>query len=210
MILVAFLMYWMACFAACYLVVEQAQNYYYEEPTPGYPWKVAIGSFIMAIFATILPIDFITMFSSSFHWTLLHGIVWFLIFTLLFQFHPRHALILGVLTLLAIPGLATMAIDSLRESGRPTPVAAPKAEPLGPRPSGGAPALPPNLGGEKSAKDAPKPSDAESSRMEFDCESRLGIQDARCEIQKIGPSPWNGESVVGTLRLGMDSYILNA
>lgn len=139
MILVAFLMYWMACFAACYLVVEQAQNYYYEEPTPGYPWKVAIGSFIMAIFATILPIDFITMFSSSFHWTLLHGIVWFLIFTLLFQFHPRHALILGVLTLLAIPGLATMAIDSLRESGRPTPVAAPKAEPLGPQPSGGAP-----------------------------------------------------------------------
>ena len=154
MILVTFLVYWMAFFAACYLVVEQAQNYYYEEPTPGYPWKVAIGSFIMAIFATRLPIDFSTMFSSSVHWTLLHAIVWFVIFTLLFQFHPKHALILSLLTLLTIPGLATMAIDSLGETSRPTPVAAPTAAPLGPRPSGGAPTLPPQLSGEteKSAK----------------------------------------------------------
>ena len=156
MILVAFLMYWLACFVASYLVIEQAQSYYYEEPTPGYPWKAAVGGFIMAIFATWKPIDFMTMFSSSFHWTVLHGIVWFLIFTFLYQFHPRHALATGVLTLLAIPGLATMAIDSLRESGRPTPVATPTAAPLGPRPSGGAPVLPPNLKGEKPEKDKTK------------------------------------------------------
>lgn len=150
MILAAFLIYWLACFAACYLVVEQAQNYYYDEPTEGYPWKVAIGSFVMAVLATRLPPDFSTMFSSSFHWTLLHAIVWFVIFTLLFQFHGRHALIWSLATLLTIPGLATMAIDSLRESARPTPVPEPTAAPLGPRPGGGLPALPPKITGEKS------------------------------------------------------------
>ena len=49
-----------------------------------------------------------SMFTSNFAWTVLQGIVWFGVFTLIFQFHPWHALGLGLVTMVLVSGLATM------------------------------------------------------------------------------------------------------
>ena len=80
-------------------------------------------------------------------WTVLQAIVWFGVFTLIFQFHPWHALGLGIATMLLVQGLATMGVNSIltptpasvsrpasavRQAGPPVPGAAP-GEP--PRPS---------------------------------------------------------------------------
>jgi hypothetical protein len=43
----------------------------------------------------------------------LQGVVWFLVFMFIFQFHPWHALGLGVAAMLLVSGLATMGVESL-------------------------------------------------------------------------------------------------
>jgi hypothetical protein len=43
------------------------------------------------------------------------------VFTLIFQFHPWHALGLGIVTMLLVTGLATMGVDSLLSSTARTP-----------------------------------------------------------------------------------------
>lgn len=136
--LIAFLIDWLALFVTSYVVVEYGQNWLYDEPTKHFPLKVAAGTFGLAALLTALPLDYATMFTGSLHWLLLQAIVWFAVFTLLFQFHPPHAFVISVVMILTIPGLASMAVGSLKESRRPNPLVTPTVAPLGPQPAGGA------------------------------------------------------------------------
>ena len=60
------------------------------------------------------------MFTTNIIWTVFQAIVWFGVFTLIFQFHPWHALGLGILTMLLVSGLATMGVDSMLKPTPPT------------------------------------------------------------------------------------------
>jgi hypothetical protein len=69
------------------------------------------------------PASYDSMFTSSFVWTVLQGLVWFGVFTLIFQFHPWHALGIGLVTMLLVTGIATMGVDSLLTKTADTPQA---------------------------------------------------------------------------------------
>jgi hypothetical protein len=121
------LIYWLAMFVTCYTVVEVAQDQLYDEVTPRSGLKVLLGSFILAALLTWLHPSFETMFTNNIAWTVLQGIVWFAVFTLIFQFHPQHAAALGILTMLIVPGAATLGVDSIM---KPTPrLTSPQAQP---------------------------------------------------------------------------------
>lgn len=114
----ALVIYWLVLFVACYVVVEIAQDQLYDEVTPHVGLKVAGGSLILASVLTALYVSkssasFETMFTTNIVWTMLQGVVWFAVFTLIFQFHPWHALGLGLVTMLLVSGLATMGVNSL-------------------------------------------------------------------------------------------------
>jgi hypothetical protein len=53
------------------------------------------------------------MFTTNIGWTLLQGVVWFLVFMFVLQFHPWHALGLGVIAMVLVSGLATMGVESV-------------------------------------------------------------------------------------------------
>ena len=113
-----FVIYWLVIFVACYTVVEIGQDQLYDEVTPHPGLKVLSGSLLIAALLTILraygfAASFESMFTTNIGWTLLQGVVWFLVFTLIFQFHPWHALGLGIATMLMISGLATMGVESV-------------------------------------------------------------------------------------------------
>lgn len=116
------LIYWLAMFISCYTIVEVGQDFFYDEVTPHAGLKVAAGSLILAALLTWFRPSFDTMFTADLPWTVLQGIVWFGVFTLIFQFHPTHALAIGTVALLLIPGVATMGVDSMT---KPTPTLAP-------------------------------------------------------------------------------------
>jgi hypothetical protein len=63
------------------------------------------------------------MFTTNIAWTLLQGVIWFAVFTLIYQFHPWHALGLGIATMLMVSGLATMGVDSILAPSRATAAA---------------------------------------------------------------------------------------
>ncbi|ODT99078.1 MAG: hypothetical protein ABS79_04940 [Planctomycetes bacterium SCN 63-9] len=141
--LVRLLIYWMAIFVSCFAVTEVAQDQLYDEVTPRAGLKISIGALLLAILMVFLPPSYETMFTSDIAWTLLHLIAWFGVFTLIFQFHPPHALGLSIATFFLISGFATMGVESIvRPSSRPvtTPTKAnipavrqslaPKAPPL--------------------------------------------------------------------------------
>lgn len=112
------LIYWLVLFVACYVVVEIAQDQLYDEITPRAGLKVAGGSFLLAALLTMLrragyAAAFESMFTANIGWTLLQGVVWFGVFTLIYRFHPWHALGLGVATMLVVAGLATMGVESV-------------------------------------------------------------------------------------------------
>jgi magnesium-transporting ATPase (P-type) len=114
----AFLIYWLVIFVACFIVVEVGQDQLYDEVTPRAGLKVGSGSFLIAALLTALryfevPASFESMFTTNIAWTLLQGIVWFGVFTLILQFHPWHALGLGIATMLLVSGLATMGVESI-------------------------------------------------------------------------------------------------
>src|ERR1700748_686169 len=124
----AFLIYWLVTFVACFVVVEVGQDQLYDEVTPRVGLKVGSGSFLIAaLFATLryfgVPASFESMFTTNIAWTLLQGIVWFGVFTLILQFHPWHALGLGTATMLMISGLATMGVESVLSRPGPNSVA---------------------------------------------------------------------------------------
>ncbi len=112
------LIYWLVLFVGCFVVVEIAQDQLYDEITPRAGLKVAGGSFLLAALLTMLrksgfPATFESMFTTNIAWTVLQGVVWFGVFTLIYRFHPWHAFGLGVATLLVLSGLATMGVESL-------------------------------------------------------------------------------------------------
>ncbi len=112
------LIYWLVIFVACFVVVEIGQDQLYDEVTPHAGLKVASGSLLIAVVLTALryygfPASFESMFTTNIAWTLLQGVVWFCVFTLILQFHPWHALGLGTATMLMISGLATMGVESI-------------------------------------------------------------------------------------------------
>jgi hypothetical protein len=112
------LIYWLVMFVACFVVVEIGQDQLYDEVTPRAGLKVAAGSLLIALLLTALraygfPASFESMFTTNITWTLLQGVVWFAVFTLIFQFHPWHALGLGIATMLLVSGLATMGVESI-------------------------------------------------------------------------------------------------
>lgn len=122
-ILWAFLIYWLVVFVACFAVIEIAQDQLYDEVTPRVGLKVTAGSFLLALMLALfyqrgLPASFESMFTTNIMWTVLQAIVWFGVFTLIYQFHPWHALGLGIMTMLLVSGLATMGVDSML---KPTP-----------------------------------------------------------------------------------------
>ena len=124
-----FLIYWLVIFVACFVVVEVAQDQLYDEVTPHAGLKVTLGSLLIAMLLTALryygfPASFESMFTSNIAWTLLQGVVWFGVFTLILQFHPWHALGLGIATMLMVSGLATMGVESILSRPAATSAAA--------------------------------------------------------------------------------------
>jgi len=141
------LIYWLVVFVACFVVVEVGHDQLYDEVTPHAGLKVAGGSLLIALLLTWLKhtgvaASYDSMFTTSIAWTALQGIVWFGVFTLIFQFHPWHALGLGLATMLLVTGLATMGVDSILSKSAATPATARSTVPSQPvrqslAPSGG-------------------------------------------------------------------------
>ncbi len=121
----ALLIYWLVTFVGCFVVIEIGQDQLYDEVTPHVGLKVTGGSLLLALMLTAfyykgLPASFDSMFTNNILCTVFQAIVWFGVFTLIFQFHPWHALGLGIATMLMLQGLATMGVNSILS---PTPVA---------------------------------------------------------------------------------------
>ena len=124
-----FLIYWLVIFVACFVVTEIGQDQLYDEVTPRVGLKVTSGSALIAMVLTALryygvPASFESMFTTNIAWTLLQGVVWFGVFTLILQFHPWHALGIGTATMLMVSGLATMGVESVLSRPAPNSAAA--------------------------------------------------------------------------------------
>lgn len=132
--ILAFLVYWIILFAACFVVVEYGQRNLYDEVTP-YHWaKVGAASLPLAILLTYAHSSIDSMFTEKIGWTIVQAIAWFLAFTFILRFHPLHAAVIGIVTFVLVAGTATMAVDSLNESINPVtkekaPVFDPKQQP---------------------------------------------------------------------------------
>ncbi len=123
-----FLIYWLVIFVACFVVVEIAQDQLYDEVTPRVGLKVTGGSALIAVVLTALryygvAASFESMFTTNIAWTLLQGVIWFGVFTLILRFHPWHALGIGTATMLMVSGLATMGVESVLSRPAPTSAA---------------------------------------------------------------------------------------
>jgi hypothetical protein len=148
------LIYWLVMFVVCFVLVEIGHDQLYDEVPKYAGLRVAGGSLILAGLLTGLrafgfPASFESMFTSNIGWTLLQGVVWFLVFMFILQFHPWHALGLGVVTMLLVSGLATMGVDSVLAKSRDVSAASrpfianePVRQTLGP-PATGTPAKEP-------------------------------------------------------------------
>jgi hypothetical protein len=142
-----FRIYWLVLFVSCYVVVEKAQDQLYDEVTSAAGLRVLFGSLGFAALLTWLRTSLDTMFTADIAWTVLQAIVWFAVFTVVFQFQPQHAAVLGTITFVLVAPLASMGVDSLmrpsaaiaaaraRPQSKPirrpltAPVAPPPAEP---------------------------------------------------------------------------------
>ncbi len=121
----ALLIYWLVVFVSCFVVIEIGQDQLYDEVTPHVGLKVTGGSLLLAVMLTAfynkgLAASFDSMFTNNILCTVFQAIVWFGVFVLIFQFHPWHALGLGIATMLMVQGLATMGVNSILT---PTPAA---------------------------------------------------------------------------------------
>ena len=121
-IVLSVVIYWLVLFVTCYIVVDQGQDMFYDEVTPYAVLKVAAGSLILAGLATWIHPSFETIFTTNIAWTMLQALVWFAVFVLFFQFHPRHAIGLSLVTMVLVTGVATLGVDSLTKT---TPTLAP-------------------------------------------------------------------------------------
>ena len=91
------LIYWLVLFVVCFVLVEIGHDQLYDEAPKYAGWRVFGGSLILASLLTALrykgfAASFDSMFTTNIGWTLLQGVVWFLVFMFVFQFHPWHAL----------------------------------------------------------------------------------------------------------------------
>lgn len=109
----SFLVYWVVAFVGCFTVVEMAQDALYDEVTPRAGLKVTLASFLLALTMTYFHPSFETMFTANIATTAFQGIVWFVVFMFVLQFHPWHALGLGMLIMCLVSPLATMGVDSM-------------------------------------------------------------------------------------------------
>jgi hypothetical protein len=121
----ALLIYWLVIFVGCYVVIEIGQDQLYDEVTPHVGLKVTGGSLLLALMLTGfyskgMAASFDSMFTNNILCTVFQALVWFGVFMLIFQFHPWHALGLGIATMLLVQGLATMGVNSILS---PTPAA---------------------------------------------------------------------------------------
>jgi hypothetical protein len=140
-LIVPLIVSWLILFVALYIVTEYGHYYLYDQGPPLLWARAAGGALVLAVLLTWKPLSFDTMFTSEIGRTILHGIAWFLVFMFALRFHPWHALGLGVATLLLVPGLAGLAVDSFNRSrGRnPIPVRTPSKPFRQAIPSGSAP-----------------------------------------------------------------------
>jgi hypothetical protein len=147
------LIYWLVTFVACFIVVDIGQDQLYDQVTPHAGLKVMGGTLLIAALLTALryygfAASFESMFTTNIAWTVLQGVVWFVVFTLIFQFHPWHALGLGIATMLMVSGLATMGVESVLAKPAPTTAARqtvpsePVRRSLAPSAGGAAPTAP--------------------------------------------------------------------
>lgn len=111
--LFTFAIYWVVAFVGCFTVVEIAQDALYDEVPPKAGLKVSLASVILALLMTYFHPSFETMFTSKLSLTVLQAIAWFLVFMFVLEFHPWHALGLGVLMMCLVTPLATMGVDSM-------------------------------------------------------------------------------------------------
>ena len=112
-LLLTFAIYYVVLFVVCFFVVSQGQDALYDEATPGFEWKVAVGSLLLALLLTWTRSSFATMFTDEIGKTVLQAIVWFGVFVLIFRFHPWHGAGIGLATMLIVTGLASLAVESL-------------------------------------------------------------------------------------------------
>jgi hypothetical protein len=115
--ILSFLFYWLVMYVATYVIAEYAQNYLYDEATPALGWKVAAGTFLLSILLTRFRPSFETMFTADIGWTILQAIAWTAVFVFIYQFHPPHAVLLGVVSFVLLSGLTTLALDSFNRTG---------------------------------------------------------------------------------------------
>lgn len=112
------LIYWVVFFAASYFILEQGQNYFYDEVTKGAPWKVAVGSLVFAVLLTWRNSTMIDMFTNRIGETALLAILAWIVFTVVYQFHPQHAAMIGPFAVVVIAAATALAVESLANSGR--------------------------------------------------------------------------------------------
>lgn len=118
--ILAFVIYWLVLFVACYLVTEYGQANLYDEVV-SYIWpRSIVASLILAAVLTRAHTSFDTILTDGIGWTIGQAVLWFLVFMLILRFQPLHAAVLGVITMVLVIGLATMAVDSLHETIQPT------------------------------------------------------------------------------------------
>jgi hypothetical protein len=123
------LIYWLVLFVVCFVLVEIGHDQLYDQVTAHAGLKVAGGSLVLAGLLTVLraygfPASFESMFTTNIGWTALQAVVWFLVFMFVFQFHPWHALGLGLTAMVLVSGLATMGVDSVLAKKRDVSAAA--------------------------------------------------------------------------------------
>ncbi len=134
-----FLLYTFICFVISFVLVEYGQRYLYDEVTPYVGLKVLGGAVVMGALLTWTKSSFDTMFTADLPYTALVAIIWAGIYILVFRFQPVHGAMFALAAVLLLPGLATIAVESvMRPSPNPATVTQGKAKP--PRKSLGGPA----------------------------------------------------------------------
>ena len=144
-----FLLYTFICFVVSFILVEYGHKYLYDEVTPYVALKVLGGAVIMGALLTWTKSSFDTMFTADVPYTALMALVWAGIFILIYRFQPAHGAVFALVAVLLLPGLATIAVQSVTAPRvNPATVTPGKAKP--PRKSLGGPA--PSPAAEPAAK----------------------------------------------------------
>lgn len=138
MILVQFLLYSFICFVVSFILVEYGQKYLYDEVTPHVALKVGGGALLMGVLLTWTKSSFDTMFTADLPYTALMAIAWAAVFILCFRFQPLHGAVFALVAVLLLPGLATIAVQSVT-TPRPNPATVTPGRAKPPRKSLGAP-----------------------------------------------------------------------